>query len=31
MKITYIDKRCIDVVCELLTSSHRQNDSVEIV
>lgn len=27
----YVNERCIDVVCELLTSSHGENDSVKII
>lgn len=31
VKCAYIYKRCIDVIGELLTSSHGENDSVEVI
>ncbi len=31
IKCSYIYKRCVDVICELLTPSHGENDSVEVI
>lgn len=30
-KSAHVNERCVDVVCELLASSHGEDDSVEII